>query len=137
MNINLHRTRILSSSKPISLCYIRGLRIYATGNNKWHIATDIGSKIIRRRNFGSATPHDSQYRETLLSGDEQAIFGDSAYGNKTVKRHCRQEGIYYGILDKATRSKKLSNRQKNRNKKTKSTISRKTSICVYEGETQL
>lgn len=83
---------------------------------KGHIGTDIGSKIIRKRDFSSANPHDSQFTETLLSGDEKAIFGDSAYGNKKDKKKYRKEGIYYGILDKATRSKKLSNRQKKRNK---------------------
>jgi len=52
----------------------------------------------------------------LLSGDETAIFGDSAYCNKKDKKKYREEGIYYGILDKATRSKKLSNRQKKKNR---------------------
>lgn len=85
--------------------------------HKGHIGTDVGSKIIRKRDFSSAKPHDSNYKDKLLSGDEQAIFGDSAYLNKKDKQQCRKEGIYYGILDKATRSKKLSNTQKKRNKK--------------------
>ena len=85
--------------------------------HKGHIGTDIGSKIIRKRDFSSAKPHDSQYKNKLLSGDEQAIFGDSAYLNKKDKQEFRKEGIYYGILDKATRSKGLSKTQKKRNKK--------------------
>jgi len=85
--------------------------------HKGHIGTDVGSKLIRKRDFSSAKPHDSQYMETLLSGDEKAIFADSAYGNKKDKQRCRKEGIYYGVLDKATRSKKLSCTQKKRNKK--------------------
>jgi len=85
--------------------------------HKGHIGTDVGSKIIRKRYFSSAKPHDSQYSDKLLSGDEQAIFGDSAYGNKKDKQRYRKTGIYYGILDKATRSKKLSKTQKKRNKK--------------------
>lgn len=84
---------------------------------KGHIGTDVGSKLIRKRDFSSARPHDSQYKDTLLSGDEKAIFGDSAYGNKKDKQRCRKEGIYYGVLDKAARSKKLSSTQKKRNKK--------------------
>jgi len=84
---------------------------------KGHIGTDVGSKLIRKRDFSSAKPHDSQYTETLLSGDEKAIFADSAYGNKKDKQRCRKEGIYYGVLDKSTRSKKLSCTQKKRNKK--------------------
>lgn len=84
---------------------------------KGHIGTDIDSKIIRKRSFTSARPHDSTQTDNLLSGDESAVFGDSAYGNKSDKRKARKEGIHYGMLDKATRSKKLSSSQKKRNKK--------------------
>ena len=84
---------------------------------KGHIGTDLESKIIRKRSFTSARPHDSTQTDNLLSGDELAVFGDSAYGNKSDKRKARKEGVYYGMLDKATRSKKLSNSQKKRNKK--------------------
>jgi IS5 family transposase len=84
---------------------------------KGHIATDVGSKLIRKRNFSSANPHDSQFTDSLLSCDEKAIFGDSAYGNKKDKQECRKKGVFYGILDKATKSKPLSNSQKKRNKK--------------------
>jgi IS5 family transposase len=84
---------------------------------KGHIGTDVGSKLIRKRDFSSARPHDSQYKDTLLSGDEKAVFADSAYGSKEDKQKYRKEGVYYGVLDKATRSKKLSSTQKKRNKK--------------------
>ena len=84
---------------------------------KGHIGTDMGSKLIRKRCFTSARPHDSTQTEDLLSGDEQAVFGDSAYGNKADKRKARKQGVYYGMLDKATRSKKLSASQKKRNTK--------------------
>jgi len=83
---------------------------------KGHIGVDVGSKIIRKRDFSSAKPHDSQFKETLLSGDEKAIFADSAYSNKTDKRKYRKEQIYCGVLDKATRSKGLSKTQKKNNK---------------------
>jgi IS5 family transposase len=84
---------------------------------KGHIGTDMDSKLIRKRCFTSARPHDSTQTENLLSGDEQAVFGDSAYGNKADKRKARKQEVYYGMLDKATRSKKLSASQKKRNTK--------------------
>lgn len=84
---------------------------------KGHIGTDVDSKIIRKRSFTSARPHDSTQKDNLLSGDEDAIFGDSAYRNKADKQKARKEGVYYGMLDKATRNKKLSASQKKRNKK--------------------
>jgi IS5 family transposase len=84
---------------------------------KGHIGTDIGSKLIRKREFSSARPHDSQVKEDLYSGDEKAVFGDSAYTNQEDKRKARKEGIYYGILDRGTKRRRLSNSQKKLNKK--------------------
>ena len=92
----------------------RGKKYYGY---KGHIGIDIDSKIIRKRCFTSARPHDSTQKDKLLSGDEKAVFGDSAYSNKADKKKAREEGVYYGMLDKATRSKKLSASQKKRNKK--------------------
>ena len=88
---------------------------------KGHIGQDVGSGLIRKRSFTSAQPHDSQQKEALWSGDEQAVFGDSAYSTQAEKRAARRMGIYYGVLDKGTRKLKLSNTQKKANKK-KSTI---------------
>lgn len=84
---------------------------------KGHIGTDVDSKIIRKRSFTSARPHDSREKDSLLSGDEKAIFGDSAYSNRADKQKARKDGVHYGVLDKATRSRKLSAGQKKRNKK--------------------
>ncbi|SHM32248.1 Transposase and inactivated derivatives, IS5 family [Salegentibacter salegens] len=84
---------------------------------KGHIGTDVGSELIRKRTFTSARPHDSQLKDELLSGDEQMIFGDSAYGTIADKRKARKEGVYYGMLDKGTRKRKLSATQKKNNKK--------------------
>jgi IS5 family transposase len=84
---------------------------------KGHIGTDLESKLIRKRKMTSAQPHDSQLTDELLSGDEAAVFGDSAYCNKEDKRKARKDGIYYGMLDKGTRRKGLSSSQKKRNKK--------------------
>jgi len=84
---------------------------------KGHIGVDMGSKMIRKRSFTSAQPHDSQLMEELISGDEQAIFADSAYSKMKDKQESRKEGIHYGVLDKGTRRKSLSSSQKKRNKK--------------------
>ena len=84
---------------------------------KGHIGTDLGSKLVRKRKMTSAQPHDSQVTGELLSGDGQAVFGDSAYGKIADKQKARKEGVYYGMLDKGTRRKGLSPSQKKRNKK--------------------
>jgi IS5 family transposase len=82
---------------------------------KGHIGVDVGSKLIRELSFTKASPHDSTQLETLLSGDERAIFGDKAYASNPLKIHCRQAGTYYGVLDKAYRNNPLSSAQKARN----------------------
>jgi len=84
---------------------------------KGHIGVDVGSKLIRRLSFTAASPHDSTELEALLSGDERAVFGDKAYPSKDLKEQCRQEGIYYGILEKAYRNTPLSGSQKARNER--------------------
>ncbi len=82
---------------------------------KGHIGMDAGSKLIRKLSFTSASPHDSTQLEKLISGDERSIFGDKAYAGKDFKISCREDGTYYGILDKAYRNSPLSGSQKARN----------------------
>lgn len=84
---------------------------------KGHIGVDQGTNIIRTKAFTTASPHDSQKRDELICGDESSVFADKAYDDDDVKRKCRAEGIYYGILDKGRRNRPLSKSQKKRNKK--------------------
>lgn len=83
---------------------------------KGHIGVDAESKIIRKRTFTPANVHDSQEMENVLSGDEQSVWADKAYPKQKEKRAARAIGIYYGVLDKAARGKKLSASQQKRNK---------------------
>jgi IS5 family transposase len=84
---------------------------------KGHIGVDQGSGIIRRVRFTTASVHDAREREHLISGDERAIFGDKGYADDTLKRECRRNGVYYGVLDKGRRGRPyLSTRQKKRNR---------------------
>ena len=45
--------------------------------HKGRIGTGVGSKIIGKRRFTTAAPHDSKQTDVLLSGDEAAVFGDT------------------------------------------------------------
>ena len=84
---------------------------------KGHIAVDQGSNVIRKRSFTSACVHDSQETEKLICGDERSIFADKAYTNDELKRQCRNNGVYCGVLDKGRRNRPLSNKQKKANRK--------------------
>ena len=84
---------------------------------KGHIGLDMDSKIIRKRVFTDASSHDSKSFEDCLSGDESFVCADKAYANQKYKRASRALGdVHYGILDKASRGKKLSKKQEKRNK---------------------
>ena len=83
---------------------------------KGHIGVDQGSNIIRKKRLTPANVHDINERDTLLSGDEHGVFGDKAYGDKEMKKKCRKEGIYYGILDKGKRNHPLSSKQEKDNR---------------------
>jgi len=84
---------------------------------KGHIGVDQGSNIIRKKDFTTASMHDSQKTDDLISGDEDSIFADKAYSSDDRKRKMRKQGIYCGILDKGRRSRPLSKSQKKRNRK--------------------
>lgn len=84
---------------------------------KGHIGVDIGSKLIRKRTFTTASPHDSTEFENVLSGDETSVWADSGYVNKKLKRAARTLGIYFGVIDRGARNHPLSKSQKKRNRK--------------------
>ena len=84
---------------------------------KGHIGVDQGSGIIRRVQFTTASVHDARECRHLISGDERALFGDKGYADDALKRECRKNGVYYGVLDKGRRGRPhLSTRQKKRNR---------------------
>lgn len=64
----------------------------------------------------TAKDHDYVKTEELLNGDETNIFAHKAYDNKEIKKFCRNNGIFYGISNKAKKNQKLSNKQRKRNK---------------------
>lgn len=92
-------------------------------NNQWyfgmkaHIGVQSkGKPLIHSLESSTAKEHDSVETLNLLHGEETDIFADKAYDNEAIKKTCRQHGIFYGITNKAKRNKKLSKKQKKRNK---------------------
>ncbi|MBW8003396.1 MAG: transposase [Planctomycetes bacterium] len=51
-----------------------------------------------------------------MSGDERSIWADKAYSRTSDKQRSRASSVYYGVLDKGKRGRKLSNRQRGRNR---------------------
>jgi len=84
---------------------------------KAHIGVDDSKGLVHSVAMTTAKVHDGQKFKELLTGEEKAVWGDKAYGNKKDKKEFRQKGIFYGISQKGSRYVKVSNRQKHRAKK--------------------
>ena len=84
---------------------------------KDHLAIDPKHEFVTEFVCTPANVHDSQVVDELLSSDDTAIFADKAYDSRALKRWCRGKGVYYGILAKGARNRKISSSQKKRNRK--------------------
>lgn len=84
---------------------------------KAHIAVDQGSNLIDHIITTTARVSDSVVFDLLVPDDATAVLADKGYYSQERKRELRQKGIFCGILDKASRGKKLSISQQKRNKK--------------------
>jgi len=91
---------------------------------KFHIGADAKSGLIHSIETTTAKTSDKEMLFDLLHGKEDAVFGDKGYVSKKDKRLAREAGIYWGVLDKSGFNKKLSNRQKKRNKRLSSVRSK-------------
>jgi IS5 family transposase len=92
------------------------------GNNyhfgmKVHTGVDSQSGLVHTVKVTTASVHDKQEMAGLLHGKEKAVFGDKGYFSDQDKRSARKTGLYWGVLDKAKSKKRLSHKQKHRNRK--------------------
>ena len=93
-------------------------------NNKWyfgakgHIGVQAqGKPIVHSVDFTTAKQSDKRSMTKLFHGEEEAIFGDSAYTDQAEKRGARAEDLYYGIADRGAYKHPLSPSQKKKNRK--------------------
>jgi IS5 family transposase len=84
---------------------------------KAHIGVESKNGFVHSLKTTSANVHDKAVMEDLLHGEEKIVLGDKGYYKEEDKNLMREKGIYCGIMDKAKRGKKLSNKQKKRNRK--------------------
>ena len=92
-------------------------KVKMTYGYKAHINVDEDGFIVAS-DFSVGNVHDSQCFSAVLSGDETAVYADSAYAYAsaatTQRLKCR--GIKNGVLERAYRNKPLSKAQKANNK---------------------
>lgn len=84
---------------------------------KAHVATDPSGRFVRKVTTTSASVHDADTFDALTAGEGRAVFADKAYISEEKKRDFRRRGVYWGVLDRASRNHPLSQRQEQRNRK--------------------
>ncbi len=88
-------------------------------NNQWHFGMKVhigvqsrGKPLVHSILASRAKEHDFVTTYDLLHGEETDIFGDKAYYDCALKQACRQQGVFYGIANKAKSKRPLSTKQK-------------------------
>ena len=77
---------------------------------------------------------DSQVFTELLSGDEEAVYADSAYASGKTEAWLEQKKIENGVMHRAYRNKPLTEKQKQRNKrlsKTRYIVRRHPNVLIH------
>ena len=72
--------------------------------------------FIHRQSVTSGHVHDSQERDTLLLGNETALYADAAYSSQQTRDKLKQWGIGDQVQRKGYRGNPLSEAEQTRNK---------------------
>jgi len=75
---------------------------------KAHIGTDTGKGLVHSVVVTHAAVHDSLVMDKLLHGEEQSIYGDSAYTSEKRQTEYEEKGIKWCINRKGCRHNQLS-----------------------------
>jgi transposase, IS5 family len=75
---------------------------------KGHIAVDQGSGIIRKQCFTSAEVNDTVVADSLIMGDEKAVYADKAYDSHERTKALKLKGIKCRIQRRANKHHPLS-----------------------------
>ena len=82
---------------------------------KAHVAVEEDG-FIKAIVYSAGNEHDSLFLAELLSGNESAVYADSAYQSAKHDEMLAQMGVKNCILERAYRNKPLNSNQKNRNR---------------------
>ena len=68
---------------------------------KAHLGVDAASGLIRRAVLTPAHVNESEVADTLISGDERAVYADKAYESKARRARLRAQGINDRIMHRS------------------------------------
>ena len=83
---------------------------------KGHIETDESGKFIMNTTYTTASVHDSQEQNTLMTGDETELYGDSAYKSKKKENLYQACGLKTDFNERGARNHPLTFFQKKQNR---------------------
>lgn len=107
-NTDKKRDEEMSSTKKNGQWYF-GMKV--------HIGADMKSGLIHSCGVTTAKEADVTQLKELLHWEEEAIFGDKGYIDKENKKWARENGVFWGVTDRASKGRPLSSSQKKRNRK--------------------
>ncbi len=70
---------------------------------KVHLGVDEDSLLVRRAVLTPANVYESEVADALVSGDEQAVYGDRAYESTRRRQWLREQGIEDRIMHRANK----------------------------------
>ncbi len=83
---------------------------------KNHVKVDVSDKLILQSTQTTASEHDSQVLEELLSEGDKMVWADSAYSSAELADALKAKGLEAQICEKGTRAAALSPEQKSSNR---------------------
>ncbi len=91
-------------------------------SNQWyfgmkaHTGVDKDSGLVHTVAVSAANPHDSQAMDELLHGEENALWGDSAYQSKERQQTAEDNGLAWHVNVKASRHRALTDDERAQNR---------------------
>lgn len=83
---------------------------------KVHIGVDEGTGLVRKAALTPAKVNESEVADSLISGDEAAVYGDRAYESKERRKRLKSQGINDRIMHRSHKHQEgLPHWQKKRN----------------------
>jgi transposase, IS5 family len=84
---------------------------------KMHTGVDAGSGLVHTIEATAANVHDATVLPQLLHGNEEALYGDSAYHSKAAEELAIAVGLSFFVCKRGSRGHPLTERERMRNRR--------------------
>jgi len=84
---------------------------------KMHTGVDAGSGLVHTIQATAANVHDSNVLGELLHGNEEMLYGDSAYHSKALEALALMVGLSFYVCKRGSRGHPLTERERMRNRR--------------------